>query len=349
MRALAGVDAEFRQGAFHQDAGLGDVAPGHRYAQRGDAGAPSAIADEYVLPMFLEHAGVQLLELGGHFQGLHLVEGIGLEVHDVAEVAEPAGAQRAGGADDGVRAVDVGPVHLGVQAVGRYGPDLEGVEDAGGEVGGEFQLYAALHLLAADFQQLAHDGREGIGVIAENVREGHELGTLGEGRVGDALVLVIVSGTDFSEGLELAAVHDGDAFQVHGVVHGGLELFGGQVQGVHHLLGFAQGEVRGGCLQHVLGVGGGEAQDLLSVHDGLAQAVGQLDDAFLGLFIADGIEVHAAGHAGEGGEEVFLLLGAAHLLEDDGHLLFGDHVGRGGDIASGRGEIDRRVHALDGL
>ena len=50
VRALAGVYAEVRQRTFHQRLGFGDVAPDHRHAQGGDAGAPSAETDEDILP-----------------------------------------------------------------------------------------------------------------------------------------------------------------------------------------------------------------------------------------------------------------------------------------------------------
>ena len=38
-----------------------------------------------------------------------------------------------------------------------------------------------------------------------------------------------------------------------------------------------------------------------------------------------------------------------HLLQDDGHLLFGNHVAGGRDVATRGGVVHRCVHALDGL
>ena len=181
------------------------------------------------------------------------------------------------------------------------------------------------------------------------MRKGYNLGSAGEGGVHDAHVLKVVGGDHLGETLELFAVGNGNAFQVHCVVHGGLELLRLQVKRIHHLLGFPHGQVRCGGLEHVFGIGGGETQHLLPVHHRLAQAVSHLGNAFLGLFIADGIEVHAAGNAGKGGEEEAAVFRSADFLQHDGHLLFRDHVGRGGDIALGGGKIHGGVNALDGL
>ena len=97
------------------------------------------------------------------------------------------------------------------------------------------------------------------------------------------------------------------------------------------------------------GVGGGEAERLLAVHDRLSKAEGQADDALLWLLVAHGIEVQRPGDAGEGREPQAVVLAAAHFLEDDGHLLLGDHVAGGQDVASGGSVIHRGVYALDGL
>ena len=297
MRTLAGIYAELRQGSLHQDAGLGDVAPGYGNAQGGDAGAPSAIADEHVLAAIGLHARVELAQLRGHFHGLHLVKGAGLEVDDVPEAFQPAGPEGAGGLDQRAGAVYLRPVYVRVEAVGGDGPDLQGVEYAGGELGGKFQFYAALHLFAADGKEGLDDGRERVGVVAEDVRERYELGARGEGGVHHALVLEVKGGAHLGEGGELGAFGDGNVSQVYGVVHAGLEFLRLHVERVHGLLGLAEGEVRRGSLEYVFGVCGGEAEHLLAVHHRFAQAVGQLHNAFFGLFVADGIEIHAARHA----------------------------------------------------
>ena len=179
--------------------------------------------------------------------------------------------------------------------------------------------------------------------------EGDGLGTLGEGRIHHALVFVVVGGAHFLERGKTVAVAYLDAFQVHGIVHGGFEFFRLQVQGVHLLLGFPHAKFRGRCLQHMLGIGRGETEHLVAIDHGFSQAVGQLYNAFLRFFVADGIEIHAARHAGQGGEEEALFLAAAHLLQDDGHLFFRDHVGRGGDIATRSGKIHAGIDALDGF
>ena len=97
------------------------------------------------------------------------------------------------------------------------------------------------------------------------------------------------------------------------------------------------------------GVGRGEAERLLAVHDRLAEAEGQADDALLGLLVAHRIEVQRPGDAGKRREPQAVVLAAAHFLQDDGHLLLGDHVAGGQDVASGGSVIHRGVYALDGL
>ena len=82
---------------------------------------------------------------------------------------------------------------------------------------------------------------------------------------------------------------------------------------------------------------------------GLAQPEGQADDAVLRGFVSDRIEVQRPGDAGEGGEPQAAVLAAADFLQDDGHLLLGDDIARGRDVAAGRCEIDRGIDTLDGL
>ena len=130
VRALGRVHAEVRQGAFHQHAGLGDVAPGYRNAQGGDAGAPSAKTNKDILFSGRTELGIERTQFLSHLHGFHFVKGRCLQVHHVLQAFQPAGAQGALRGDERTGTVDVSPVHIRLEAVGRYGPDLQGVECA---------------------------------------------------------------------------------------------------------------------------------------------------------------------------------------------------------------------------
>ena len=162
--------------------------------------------------------------------------------------------------------------------------------------------------------------------------EAHKLGAFRDGGIHHALVLIVISGDNLSERGEPAALGDGDAGKVHGVVQGSLEALGLEVQRIHHLLGVTHGKFGGGCLENVPGILGAEAENLLSVHHGLAKAISKLGYSFFRPFMADGIEIHAPGYAGDRGEEAAVLLGAANLLDDDSHLLLRNDVSGGGDV-----------------
>ena len=102
-------------------------------------------------------------------------------------------------------------------------------------------------------------------------------------------------------------------------------------------------------LEHLLRVAGREAQRASAVHDQFAQAHGDVADAVLRAFVADGVVVDRAGHARTGGEVQPVLLRAAHFLDDHGHLLLRDEVLRRLDVGPRRREIDRGVDAFDRL
>ena len=96
-------------------------------------------------------------------------------------------------------------------------------------------------------------------------------------------------------------------------------------------------------------IAGREAQRASAVHDQFAQAHGDVADAVLRAFVADGVVVDRAGHARTGGEVQPVLLRAAHFLDDHGHLLLRDEVLRRLDVGPRRREIDRGVDAFDRL
>ena len=267
---------------------------------------------------------------------------------------DPARADGAAGTDQRTVGVDVAPVHLGIQAVGGDGPYLQHVEDGGAvssdvQVGGKLDLDAALDFLLRDLKQLVQDVRQREGIVFEDVREGDEFRAGRSRRIHHALVLVVIGGDHAGEVAERAAVRDRDAVQVDRVVDAGLELIRLKIKRIHGLLRLRHHQLGCRSLQDIARVFRGETEHLVTVHDGLAQAQGDLGDAVLRRLIADRVEVDRTGHAREGREEIAPVLAAADLLQHDGHLLLGEHVRRGRDVASRRGEIHGGVNALDSL
>ena len=354
MRTLAGIHPEVFQAALHDGPRLGDVAPLHRYAQRRDARAPATVAHEHIVATVGAHPVVELLEFRRHLARLHHVEGGFAQVHEVTHPGDPSRTDGAAGRYQGALRVDAAPVHLRTEAVGGDGPYLQDVEDGrrirtGVQVGREFDLHPALDLLFHDVQQLVQDVRQREGVVFEDVRESHEFRALRGRRVHHAHILVVVGGNHFGESPEAFAFRGRDTVQVDRIVDGGLEFVRLQVECEHRLLRLAHHQLRRRGLQDVARVFRREAEHLVAVHDGLAEAESHFRDTVFRLLVADRVEIDRTGHAREGREEIALVLAAADLLQDDGHLLLGEHVGRGCDIASGRGEVHGGIDTLDRL
>ena len=354
MRALAGVHPEMVQAALHDGAGLGNVAPLHRYAQRGDAGTPAAVPHEYIIAALGAHPVVEFPEFGGHLPRLQRIEARLAQIHEIAHPLDPARTDGAAGGDDGAVRIHAAPVHLGAQPVRRDGAHLQDIEDGGAvgtdvQVGRELDLHAAADLPLHDAQQFIQDVREREGVVFEDMGEGDELRALRDRGIHHPHVLVVIGGDHLAESTERPAVRDRDAFQVDGVVHRCLELVRLEVQGEHRLLRLAHHQLGRGGLQDIARILRREAQHLVAVHDGLAQAEGDLGHAVFRLLVTQRVEVHRTGHAGEGREEIPPVLAAADLLQDDRHLLLREHVGRGRDVPPGGSEIHGSIDALDGL
>ena len=94
---------------------------------------------------------------------------------------------------------------------------------------------------------------------------------------------------------------------------------------------------------------GREAQGHASVHDVLAQAEGQVDNALFCLLFADGVVVERTRHARHGRVVAVAILVAHHLLEDDGHLLLVNDVARGLHVGFRVAEEHRGIHTFDGV
>ena len=354
MRALARLDVEVRQAAFDEHLRFGYVAPLHRDAECVDTGAPAAVAEQYVVAAFFAHTAVEFRKLPGYLAGFQDVEGGGFDIDEVAEPLVPAGAESAVCADQRGVAAEFGPVYGHTVAIVGYRPDLQHVEDFRTaafdvEVGGEFYLHAAFHLLLGYAEQGFEYVGKREGVVLEYMRKSDDLGAFGVWRA-DELAGLVVEGRGYVfDVAEAAGIHYVDALEVYRVVQRGLEFLRIEVQGEHRVLGLLEGEGRRGGLQYVVRVARREAQHLFAVHDCLAQAVGDLGYAFLRLFVAYGVEVQRTGDAGKRREEVALVLAAAYLLYHYGHFLLRDDVRRGEYISTRRGEVNRGIYALYGL
>ena len=182
MGSLARVYAEIVQAAFHYEPCLGNVAPLHRHAQGRNAGTPAAETNQKVAAALLPEAGVQGCHFRCHLPGLQYVEGFLAQVNYIPDSLYPSRAYGAAGIEYGALRVYAVPVHLAVQSVSRYRPDLQHVEYCCGilpvEVGCELDFHPALHLLLGDFEQAAEYVRQREGVVFEYVGEGHELRSL---------------------------------------------------------------------------------------------------------------------------------------------------------------------------
>ena len=354
MRALRGLDIEFLDAALDDHLRLGDVVPLDRHAEERVRGAPASGTHEDIRAPLVAHAVVERQQFVGDLLGCERVESLGLDVDDVGDVRHHADAESLFAVDQRPGGLFRLPVDGAVVLVVDDRADLQQVEDlllsrGNVHVDGEFHLHGAAHLLGAHAEDVRDDLRQREGVVFEYVVEGDDLAPGVEGAVGDAFVLAVPDRADVFRIAEPADLREAQAVQVHRVVDRRAELFGAQAQGQHLVLRVAQRQFGGRGLEHLLRIAGREAQCASSVHDQLAEPHCHVADAVRGLFVADGVVVDRPRHARAGGEEEPLLLRAAHLLDDDGHLLLRDEVLRSLDVGPRRREIDRRVDALDGF
>ena len=120
-----------------------------------------------------------------------------------------------------------------------------------------------------------------------------------------------------------------------------------EVEGVEARLRLAQRHVEFRSLQHLMGMGRADAQRESAIDDVFAQSQCQVDDAFVGTFVADGVVVDRTGHTRNLRIEAVAVLCADHLLQNDGHLLLVDDVRRGGHVVLRRTVEDAGIHRLD--
>ena len=352
MRALRGLDLEARDAALDDDLRLGDVVPAHRDAQEGVRRTPAPGPHEDVGAPFVAHAVVEREQLVGDLLRCERVERLGLHVDDVGDLGHHPDAEGLFAVDQRLRGVDPAPVQGAVVLVVDDRADLQQVEDllaprGDVHVHGELHLHRAAHLLGTHREDVGDDLGQREGVVLEDVVERNDLAAPVEGTVRNAFVLAIPDRADVLRVAELGDLLQAQPLEVHRIVDRRAELLGAQAQGQDFGLRLAQRQLRGRGLEHLLRVAGREAQRAPSVDDQLAQPHGQVADAVRRLFVADRVVVDRACDARAGGQEDAVLLRAAHLLDDNGHLLLGDEVLRGGDVGPRRREVDRGVDALD--
>ncbi len=151
------------------------------------------------------------------------------------------------------------------------------------------------------------------------------------------------------ERAELSAVRDRNPFEVHCVINRGPEFLGAEAEGEHGCLRLCHREFRSRCLEDIAREFRGEPEHLLPVYHRLPEPVGELHDAVFGSLVADGVEIDRTGHSGDCRKPSSAVLASADLLKHYRHLLFGNHVGRGGDVTPRRGEVDGGIDGLYGL
>ena len=141
----------------------------------------------------------------------------------------------------------------------------------------------------------------------------------------------------------------GQARQIDRIVARNMERRRSHIERIELALGVAQSQFEGRGLQRLLRVVGRETERLPAIDNHLTQTEGDVHDALLGAFVANGVVVDRARHTRQRREEITIFQRTAHLLHDDRHLLLAQQVRRGGDICTAGGEVDRGIDALDRL
>ena len=243
------------------------------------------------------------------------------------------------------------PIDLGIQAVCRDRTDLQHIEylRVALHIDGKLDLHRAFDLFLRHQEQLLDDIRQGEGIEFQLRGEGDDTRSVRIARIDDTHVLAVIGRSDHLEAFKLVALMNGETLQVDGIVNGGFEFLGVKREREHGLLGLTHSQIDRGGLEYILRVFGREAQHLFAIYHHFAQTVRHLDDAVFGFLFAHRIEIDAARHTGDDGEEIVALLFAADLLQHDRHLLLAKHIAGRGDITSRRRVIHRGIDRFDGL
>ena len=323
-------------------------------SQPGIGAAPAPGADEQVGDAGLAQPRIELVDLAGDLRAAGGIEGRRLDVDDVADDLGDPVAQHPVAVAKGGLAQAVVQIHLDQLVLHDQGADLQQAELGGEHVRAveahrELGLDRAVHRLAAQPQQVAHDAGQRKDLAFQDVGEIDDARAVEAHPVVDGIVLPRIGGGQVFQDAVLFRLVQAVLDQVLVLLQEGDRGLAAHGDGVKVALGKLEHVLDRGELRQDAGERRGEAQGDAAVDDGLAQAQGDVDHPVLGLGLADGIIIVGAGHAGKVGIEAFRVRPAHHRLDDHGHLFVLHAVGRAGDVGLGLAEERRRIDELDGV
>ena len=354
VRALAQVHVHRGQRGFDDCLRAPDLRPLDRDPQPGIGAAPAAEADEQVGAAFLDQPQVDARDLLGDHRRVPRLERPGLHVHHVRHVVDAAVAHhRLGREQQGVR-LEAGQVHLHHRVRNGHRPDLQEAElhvavVLVGEGQGELDLDRRAELLLARPQErteqaverelLQHEQRREIQHARSRDPHAHRQpvgrGVVGRGHVTQALVFL---------GQGKAALHQVLGFRQR-VVRRGRPMFTAQNSTCVCRSMSRTDAVR----RRRARVGGRVAPGDAAVHDGLAEAEREVDDAVLGARLAGAVEAVGARDAGDVRVEAIAVAAADDRLDDDRHPVVHLAVARHAAVRAGVLEERGGVDELDRL
>ena len=353
VRPLAGVNAVVGQSGFHDDACGRYVRPLHGDAQPGVAASPASRSYQDVVASLLEEALVYSFNLPGYFGVVRGAVSLRLDVDHVVQVVHDAVPQRVVAPQQQVLVGDGGKVfvqHLLAVYDGAYLQEVErpGLVFFPAQVGGKLYLHGAAHFLLSVLQGDLQQPGQGEYIVLQDVGKGDDLSSARVEAVPDDLVIGVVGRGYVVQGSVFFSLLDMQFQQVEPVVL--REVFGRmQVEGVEACLRLAQGNLQFAGLEHLGWVIGGEPEGQASVYNVFPQSECQVDDAFFGLLVAQGVIIQRACYAGHAGVVAVAVLVAHHLLQDDRHLLLVDDVACGLHVCFRVAEEYRGIYAFDGI
>ena len=278
---------------------------------------------------------------------------VGLHINHIGQVVEIAVAQGIVAAQEHARGIDGRKIDVHLRAHVDHGANLQQIEHTTAvfciDFDGELDLHRSTHGFFAHLQHLAHDLRERHDVVLQDADETDDFSPAGIQAGIDHLVGGIECRGDELQRAVGIGHFDGQAQEIEAVVHREVLAHVLQVEGAEARLRFAQRHLGVGRLQHARRMSRTDAQRAAAVHNIFAQAEGETHRALFGALVVEGIVIERAPHARNVGIEVVAVAAADHFLQHHGHFLLVDHIARGLHVGLRVLEIDRSIHAFDGI